>query len=97
MIIVKDTSFYTYWYLREDGTPYYIGKGKGQRAFYGPHSVTIPSDPSRISLTYWPSEDKAFEMESFYISQFGRKDLGTGILRNLSDGGVGGSSGAIRS
>jgi hypothetical protein len=80
--------------MRQNGTPYYYGKGSGQRAFSGPHKVPIP-ERSRILLQYWASEIDAFEMEKFYIQLFGRKDIGTGILRNFADGGEGGFSGAI--
>jgi len=40
--------YYVYAYLREDGTPYYIGKGKNKRAFSKDHSCEIPSDKSKI-------------------------------------------------
>jgi hypothetical protein len=34
-------------------------------------------------------ESEAFEWESFYIKHYGRINIGTGILRNLTDGGEG--------
>jgi len=37
------------------------------------------------------SEEESFEREKFYINKFGRRDLGTGILVNQSEGGDGGS------
>ncbi len=89
--------FYTYLWLRENGTPYYIGKGTGNRAFGGgKHSTRKPRSPHLIILQHWESEEKAFEMEKWWIAFYGRKDLGTGCLRNYTDGGEGGA-GAIRS
>jgi hypothetical protein len=41
-------------------------------------------------------EEEAFELEKFLILLYGRKDLSTGTLINLTDGGEG-TSGAIRS
>lgn len=85
-----DRSFYSYIWLREDGTPYYVGKGKGRRAFDKIlHNVSCPADRSRILIFPQDSEADAFESERAIITLFGRKDLGTGCLRNLTDGGEG--------
>ena len=83
-------NYYTYAYLREDGTPYYIGKGKGCR-INGKHrkNIKVPPKERRIYLKQNLTEAKAFRHEIYMIAVFGRKDLGTGILINLTDGGDG--------
>ena len=90
--------YYTYAYLREDRTPYYIGKGKGDRVYKkGKGEVKPPKDQSRILfLKQNLTEEEAFKHEVYMIAVLGRKDLGTGILRNKTDGGDG-PSGVIRS
>jgi hypothetical protein len=86
-------NYYTYAYLREDGTPYYIGKGSGGRVYKkGKGEVKPPKDKSRIIfLKQNLTEEEAFKHEIYMIAVLGRKDNGTGILRNLTDGGDGGS------
>lgn len=90
--------YYVYSYLREDYSPYYIGKGKESRAFTKGHKeVRPPKDKSRVKIIKADlTEEEAFALEKLYILMFGRKDLGTGVLRNKTDGGDG-PSGAIRS
>jgi hypothetical protein len=89
--------YYTYAFLREDKTPYYIGKGRGNRAYDKRRRIKPPEDTSRILLLKKNlTEAEAFKHEVYMIFVLGRKDLGTGILRNLTDGGEG-PSGAVRS
>ena len=85
--------FYTYAYLREDRTPYYIGKGQTQRLYQkGGKPCGVPKDKSRIiKLKQNLTEEEAFRHEVYMIAVFGRKNLGTGILYNRTNGGDGAS------
>jgi len=66
--------FYTYAYLREDKTPYYIGKGKGNRLYdHRGKNCIPPKDKSKIiKLKENLTEEEAFKHE---------------IYMNIADGG----------
>lgn len=84
--------FYTYMWLRDDGTPYYVGKGTRNRAFVK-HGSAVPPSHARILIQEFPDEDAALSAEVFLISFYGRIDNGSGILRNQTDGGDRGVTG----
>ena len=75
----------------KSGTPYYVGKGRGKRAYnqHGRHTPT-PTDLTKIVIaSSGMKEEEAFQEETRLIKQYGRIDLGTGCLRNRTDGGEG--------
>lgn len=87
--------FYTYAHYRPDNSVFYIGKGRGRRAWdkinrnkkwkslvqeLGTHRVQV--------LAYWESEQEAFEHEILLIECF--KDMGVELV-NISKGGFGSS------
>ena len=56
--------FYTYLWLREDGTPYYVGKGSGRRAFNKQGHISNCPDSDRVLIQEHADEAEAFEAEN---------------------------------
>lgn len=97
------SNYYVYAFLRAKDsprgakfTPYYIGKGSGNRAFRKNRKIPLPADKTLIVFVEEGlSEDKAFSLEQYCIRLYGRVNNGTGMLHNLTDGGEG-TSGRVQ-
>jgi len=85
--------YYTYAYLREDGSPYYIGKGCNNRINAGHKHIPLPPKERRIYLKQNLTETEALTHEKYLVSVLGRKNNNTGILLNFTDGGDNGGGG----
>lgn len=90
----QENKFYVYAYLRMKdspigfaGSPYYIGKGTGYRAFTTGRLVSKPKDENFIDIICNDmSEADAYQLEMLLINYYGRLVDG-GCLRNSTDGG----------
>ena len=91
------TDYYVYAYLRQRdskkasaGTPYYIGKGQGNRIHEKIGHPSLPKRERRIKIAENLTEQDALDLEMKLIEEYGRikYDEG-GILYNIVIGGVG--------
>lgn len=96
----EQKDFYVYVFLRSDDSangrkysPYYVGKGRGKRAFEkSGRVVPAPRDKNYIAFVEEGlTEAEAFSLEIYCIRTYGRIDIGTGVLHNRTDGGEGSS------
>lgn len=88
----------------KNNEPIYIGKGKGDRAWHQLRGIgrlnpllksiitkcrKINLEPIVEILEYFQNEDEAFKHEKLLIKTYGRRNIKTGTLCNLTDGGEG--------
>ncbi len=90
-------------YLDQDNISFYVGKGQDKRYKVSDHLGKNSPNPFlknkirkvgtanvRIQLLHKDlTEEEAFQQERNWINHYGRRDLGTGTLCNLTDGGEG--------
>ena len=87
--------FYTYAYIREDGRPWYVGKGVGRRAWrpHGGKRRWMPPAGEFILILKWGlTNEQALRHECYLIATLGREVDGGMLAANRS---VGGESGAL--
>lgn len=90
------SNFYVYIHVKpNDGEIFYVGKGKGYRV-YSKHgrnkfwkNIVNKYGLDIFILENNLTEEEAFELEEKYIESIGRRDLNTGTLVNMTNGGEG--------
>lgn len=91
--MAQGNGFYAYTHSRPDGSVFYVGKGKGRRAWNFTHGrnpyhrrVVEKYGRENIVVTVYPCADEAaaFELEKRLIAEHPR-------LTNMTEGGEGGS------
>lgn len=92
---INHNDYYVYYYLRSTdtttataGTPYYVGRGRLSR-IHSKHRVRLPSVNLRVKILENLTFEQANQIEILHIKLWGRKDINTGILHNMTDGGDG--------
>jgi hypothetical protein len=102
---------YTYGLCRKDGKLFYVGVGQRGRLFrhetdtkrgyvYNKlKSGIINKEEYLLYVLFIVSSDRdsCLKMEANVIRKFGRRDIGTGTLSNLTDGGDSGPNGCVYS
>lgn len=102
---------YTYGLCKRDGELFYVGIGQRNRLFvhetdtrrgyvYNKLKSSIISKEEYLLYVLFivsSNRDSCLKMEANVISRFGRRDIGTGTLSNLTDGGDPGPNGCVYS
>ena len=89
---------FVYCYLRANdsatakaGTPYYVGVASFAARPFEKHTCGVPKKRPELVrvLKAGLDRDSACDWERLFIAHYGRKDNGTGVLENRTDGGDG--------
>lgn len=87
-------SYYVYLHRKATtGEVFYVGKGTGDRAYVKSHRTVfwknvVDKHDYEVTLVLCNlPEDFAYELERRVIAFYGRRDIGTGQLVNMCDGG----------
>ena len=94
--MLHDKNFVVYAYVRKNGTPYYIGKGKPERPYRNGGRPCHTPSRERIKILHKDLDEfTAFSIESALIYKYGRIGIDSGkcYLRNRSEGWEGISGG----